>query len=200
MVDRNTEEILRALIQLTWNVIMMRKTCTLRSERKTQVADTESGKPWLSHVHTQGFKRVYNLLTMSHDTKDRRNGQIFRNGAVYFKVEGNLASHPHSCHMLTTLLTFTSVGILKVLMLRSAALSLPGSCQNVPLFRSVNAHWNIHQAKMFGTPYGNSMYWSENGIGGNRWKESKWRCWFVESRLSLKCWLWWSPRPSKVSQ
>lgn len=150
------------------------------------------------------FKRVYDLLITPHDTKNRCNREICRNGPVYLKVQGNLASHPHSCHMLITLLTFTSVGILKVLtMLRSTAEMQWHVCliaARFSSFLSVNAPWNIHQVKIFGTPYGTSMCWSWNGIDANRWRESKSRCWFVGSRLSLKCWLWWSLRPSKVLQ
>lgn len=142
----------------------LKTSCLPLEARKTQVVDIESGSTWVMHVDTWRLKRVYNLFITSHDTKNRCNREICRNGPVYFKVEGNLASHPHSCHMLITLLTFTSVGILKALtMLRSTAERLWHVCliaawvlPKFSSYLSVHARRNIHQVKIFVTQYGTS--------------------------------------------
>lgn len=93
--------------------------CTMHTESSRnlseQVVATESGNLSLLHVDIERLNRVYHLLIASHDTGGWCNREMCSNGPVYFEVERNLASHPHPCHMLVTLLTFPSVGILHVL-------------------------------------------------------------------------------------
>lgn len=165
-------------------------------ERKTQAVDRESGNPWVSHVQES-------LWSINNFTLTRKTDVIERSVEMdqfILKCRGTLQVIHTPVTCWSHFWPLPQLASSKSWQCCSVLLKCSDTAFEFSSFLSVNAPWNIHQVKIFGTPYGTSMYWSWNGIDGNRWKESKSRCWFEGSRLSLKCWLWWSLRPSKVLQ